>query len=158
MGEVVVDLAVFEEEEGLIGLNWGELDEAMWRSIDAADSSSGVSASGVGGADEGACAVGALEVGAGGLLRGLDDMDEDVAMPIGVVAPGPRLRKGTCVEVYVRMGSKQCVEEGGEGRYDGELEARLEVEALSEQTPLTSLPPTVPTKVPNESGEGRICG
>lgn len=36
-----------------MGLNWGELDEAIWRSIDAADSSSGVSTSGVGGAEDG---------------------------------------------------------------------------------------------------------
>jgi len=114
----VVDL-VLEEEE--VGLNWGELDEAMWRSIDAADSSSGVSASGVGGAVEDGWTVGVSEVDAGALPRDLEVMCDPVLMPGAKedeeeVAPGPKLRKGTCDEVYVRTGSKQCVEDGGEGR------------------------------------------
>lgn len=47
------------------------------------------------------------------------------------VTPGPRLRKGgTCVEEYVLIGSKQWVEEGGEGRYEGEPKGALEVEVV----------------------------
>jgi len=68
------------------------------------------------------------ETDAGDFPKDLDDLEEDEVE----VAPGPKLSKGgTCVEEYVRMGSKQCVVGGGEGRYEGEVEEALEVAALS---------------------------
>lgn len=104
------------------GLNCGELeldeDEAICRSIDAADSSSGVGA-------RYTCAwawacpyvlTGAFPCAFADIPTGTDEVvveeeDEDEEA-------GPRLRKGTCVGACEDdlIGSKACVEEGGEGR------------------------------------------
>ena len=143
-GEVVVDLVLEGSKEaeeleadkagGLIGLKRGELDEAICRSIEAADSSSGVSTSGVGGVDDGGGRdPNDPETDAGDLRSDLDMVGDLVAEEdeVVVVAPGPKLRKGTCVEVYIRIGSKQCVEGGGEGRYEEGVEVALDVEGLS---------------------------
>jgi len=119
-----------ENVGGLMGLNRGEVDEeAIWRSIDAADSSSGVSVSGVGGDDDGGLTVNDPEKVAGDFPKDLDDLEEDEEVAPEEVAPGPKLSKGgTCVDVYVRMGSKQWVVGGGDGRYEEEFE---EAAALS---------------------------
>ena len=149
MGDVVVDLEAEAEEteaedgtQGPTGRNSGELEleeeEAIWRSIDAADSSSGVSVSGGGGGGGCACVLaGAFPWALADIPIGMEVDEEEEEEEAG-----PRLRNGTWVEACDLIGSKQWVEEGGEGRYVGE---RGEY-------------PTVPTKVPKESGEGRTGG